>query len=76
MRRGSISYELLMCAGGVGSILLLHLVAKCLETIDVSGMIYFWNHPEFRNFDFARGYSCESSRSGLIFCGGLGQLIG
>ena len=36
VRRGSISSELLMC-GGVLSILLLPLVAKCLETIDVCG---------------------------------------
>ena len=36
MRRGSISSELLMCGGGVRSILLLLLVARCLETIDVS----------------------------------------
>ena len=35
VRRGSISSELLMCAGGVRSILLLPLVARCLETIDV-----------------------------------------
>ena len=35
MRRGSISSELLMCVGGVRSILLLPLVARCLETIDV-----------------------------------------
>ena len=35
MRRGSISSALLMCGGGVRSILLLPLVAKCLETIDV-----------------------------------------
>ena len=36
MRRvmqGSISSELLMCRGGVRSILLLPLVARCLETI-------------------------------------------
>ena len=33
--RGSISSELLMCGGGERSILLLHLVARCLETIDV-----------------------------------------
>ena len=33
--RGSISLELLMCGGGVHSILLLPLVARCLETIDV-----------------------------------------
>ena len=34
VRRGSISSELLLC-GGVRSILLLPLVARCLETIDV-----------------------------------------
>ena len=35
MRRGSNSPELLMCGGGVSSIVLLPLVARCLETIDV-----------------------------------------
>ena len=30
VRRGSISSELLMCGGGVRSILLLHLVARCI----------------------------------------------
>ena len=35
VRRGSISSELLMCGGGVCSILLLSLVDRCLETIDV-----------------------------------------
>ena len=34
MRQGSISSEQLMCGGGVRSILL-PLVARCLETIDV-----------------------------------------
>ena len=33
VRRGSLSSELLLCGGGVGSILLLPLVARCLETI-------------------------------------------
>ena len=33
--RESISSELLMCGGGVRSILLLPLVARCLEKIDV-----------------------------------------
>ena len=33
--RGSNSLELLMCGGGVRSILLLLLVARCLETTDV-----------------------------------------
>ena len=32
---GSLSSELLVCGGGVRSILLLPLVARCLETIDV-----------------------------------------
>ena len=35
VKRGSISSELLMCGGGVHIILLLPLVARCLETIDV-----------------------------------------
>ena len=34
VRRGSISSELLMCGGGVRSILLLPFKARCLETID------------------------------------------
>ena len=35
MRRGSISSELLMCGGGMRSIMLFLLVARCLETIYV-----------------------------------------
>ena len=35
VRRESLSLELLMCGGCVRSILLLPLVARCLETIDV-----------------------------------------
>ena len=35
VRRGSLSSELLVCGGGVRSILLLPPVARCLETIDV-----------------------------------------
>ena len=35
VRRGSLSSELLVCGGGVRSILLLPLAARCLETIDV-----------------------------------------
>ena len=35
VRRESISSEMIMCGGGVSSILLLPLVARCLETIDV-----------------------------------------
>ena len=35
VRRGCISLELLMCGGGMRSILLLPLVVRCLETIDV-----------------------------------------
>ena len=35
VRRGSLSSELLVCGGGVRSILLLPLEARCLETIDV-----------------------------------------
>ena len=35
VRRGSLSSELLVCGGGVRSILLLPLVARCIETIYV-----------------------------------------
>ena len=35
VRWGSLSSELLVCGEGVRSILLLPLVARCLETIDV-----------------------------------------
>ena len=35
VRRGSISSELLMCSGGVCSRLLLPIVARCLQTINV-----------------------------------------
>ena len=35
VRREGLSSELTMCGGGVRSILLLPLVARCLETIDV-----------------------------------------
>ena len=35
VRRGSISSELLLCGGSARIILLLPLVARCLETIDV-----------------------------------------
>ena len=35
VRQESISSELILCGGGVRSILLLPLVARCLETIDV-----------------------------------------
>ena len=35
MRRGAISSELVMCGGGVCSILLLLLVARCLQTTDI-----------------------------------------
>ena len=35
VRWGCISSKLIMCGGGVCSILLLSLVARCIETIDV-----------------------------------------
>ena len=53
VRRGSIFSELLMCGRGVRSILLLPLVARCLETIDVciwrmfvfmSVIVTVWGH--------------------------------
>ena len=39
--RGSISSVLLMCGGGVCSILLLPLVARCLDTVNVWRMLVF-----------------------------------
>ena len=33
--KGRISSDLLMCGGGVRSIVLFSLVARCLETVDV-----------------------------------------
>ena len=43
VRRGRLTSELLMCGGGVRSILLLPLVGRCLETIDVCipGLYFF-----------------------------------
>ena len=51
VRRGSISSKLQICGGNVRSILLLPLVARCLQTIDVciwrmlvfmSGVVIVW----------------------------------
>ena len=43
VRRGSIFSELILCCGGVCSILLLPLVTRCLETIDyVDGTCFFF----------------------------------
>ena len=51
VRPGSISSKLIMCGGGVRSILLLRLVARCLDTKDVciwrmfnfmSGVVIVW----------------------------------
>ena len=41
MRRGSLSSELLVCGGCVRSILLLPLVVRCLEIIDVCIWLMF-----------------------------------
>ena len=40
VRVGGLSSELLMCGGGACSILLLPLVARCIETIDVCIYMY------------------------------------
>ena len=45
VRRGSISSALLMCGGGVGSILLLPLVARCLKVV-VSAAMLAWGPGE------------------------------
>ena len=41
VKRQSVSSELLMCGGGVRRILLLPLVARCLEAIDVCIWLMF-----------------------------------
>ena len=43
--QGSISSAMLMCDGGVRSILLLPLVARCLDTIDVCKWCMFVFRP-------------------------------
>ena len=45
VRQGSISSALLMCGGGVCSILLLPPVARCIETIDV----FIWHMFVFKS---------------------------
>ena len=40
VRRQSLSSEQLMCGGGVRSIMLLPLVARCLETIEVCILVF------------------------------------
>ena len=44
VRCGSISSELLMYGGGVRSVLLLPIVARCLETIDVPYILGYKSH--------------------------------
>ena len=57
--RGSISSELQVCGGGVRSILLLPLVARCLETIDVC----IW-----RMFVFMSVVVTVWGSVGMLFC--------
>ena len=61
VRRGSIFSALLMCGGGVRSILLLPLVDRCLETIDVS----IW-----RMFVFMSVVVTEWGLSECLLCSG------
>ena len=59
VRRGNTSSELLMCGAGVRSILLLPIVARCLETIDV----YIYGACLFYACCSDCGNVCCSSRS-------------
>ena len=61
VRRGSISSELLMCDVGVRSILVLPLVARCLETIDVC----IWRRPWFAIFTC---YALAYLDSNFVWC--------
>ena len=42
VRRGSISSELIMCGVGVRSILLLPLVVRCVETIPLIKIVFYY----------------------------------
>ena len=61
VRRGSISSELLMCGGGVRSMVLLPLVARFLETIDVC----IWHM-----FDFMSVVVIVWGSVGMLLCSG------
>ena len=50
VRRGSLSSELLMCGGGVYSILLLSLVARCLLLFAIRDLWKEWNDSNFQIF--------------------------
>ena len=69
VRRGSISSEMLMCGGGVRSILLLPLVVRCIETIDVC----IWHMFVFMSVDLVivwgsvRSLLLISSLNNIIF---------
>ena len=69
--RGSLSSELLVCGGGVRSILLLPSVARCLETIDVciwrmfvfmSVVVTVWGSVGM----FVAAWSCRCSCMGSV----------
>ena len=61
VRRGNLSSELLMCGGGVRSILLLLLVTRCQETIDVC----MWRMFVFMSEAWSCRCSCMESVSVL-----------
>ena len=54
--RGTIYSELLICSGGVRSILSLPLVVRCLETLDVY-ICRLSSDPTFATFYF--GFTCS-----------------
>ena len=58
MRRGSVFSGLIMCGGGMRSILLLCLVARCIETIDVCIWRIFAFMPVVRNCAGVCGNVC------------------
>ena len=67
VRRGSISSELLVCGGGVRSILLLPLVARCIETVAVH-LALWYVLLVCHQYDV-----CENS-VGSVYVGGYGGL--
>ena len=66
MMRGIMSFDILICVGGVRSILLLPLVARCPETIDVCT----WRMLVFMSCECVRVYGkvcCVAGFVGYIF---------
>ena len=68
MRRGSISSDLLMCGGGVRSILLLPLVARCLGMCACTKMLWMCvMYVSFGSKVRPTTFGCVAMGSALLF---------